>query len=54
MASPHVGGTGALYLSANTGASPATVESQIKTDSVSTGTTSKDGAAIKLDYAGKY
>ena len=54
MASPHVGGTGALYLSANTGSSPATVESQIKTDSASTGTTSKDGAAIKLDYAGKY
>ncbi len=54
MASPHVGGTGALYLSAITGSSPATVESQIKTDSVSTGTTSKDGAAIKRDYAGKY
>jgi serine protease len=54
MAAPHVGGTGALYLSLNTGASAATAESQLKTDAVSTGTTSKDGRAITLIYAGKY
>lgn len=54
MAAPHVGGTGALYLSSNTGASPATVEAQLKTDAVSTGTLSKDGRTIQIVYAGKY
>ncbi len=54
MAAPHVGGTGALYLSANTSASAATVESALKTDAVTTDTTSKDGAAIKLDSAKNY
>jgi subtilisin family serine protease len=56
MAAPHVGGTGALLLSLSTSAgfSPAQVEGQLKTDSVSTGTSSKDGRAIKLVYAGTY
>jgi subtilisin family serine protease len=54
MASPHVAGTGALYLSSHTGASAATVESSLKANAVSTGTMSKDGRAIKLDYAGNY
>jgi subtilisin family serine protease len=54
MASPHAGGVGALYLSSNTGASPASVEAALKTDSVATGTNSKDGRAIKLVYAGGY
>lgn len=54
MASPHVAGTGALYLSSVTGATAAQVESALKIDSVSTGTTSKDGGAIKLVYAGRY
>jgi subtilisin family serine protease len=60
MASPHVGGAAALYLSKNTGSSAATVESQLKTDAVGTGTLifagtpSKDGRAIKRLYAGKY
>lgn len=54
MAAPHVGGTGALYLSSNSGASAATVENQLKTDAVSTGTPSKDGKPISLGYAGKY
>jgi len=57
MAAPHVGGTGALFLSlpSNTSAPAATVESALKTDSVSTGTTSKDDStAIRLVYAGKY
>jgi subtilisin family serine protease len=54
MAAPHVGGTGALYLSSNSGASAATVENQLKTDAVGTGTASKDGRPISLVYAGKY
>lgn len=54
MAAPHVGGTGALYLSSHTAASAATVESQLKTDAVTTGTTSNDGQPIKLVYAGLY
>jgi aqualysin 1 len=54
MAAPHVGGTGALYLSSHTGATPATVEAAIKTDADRTGKTSKDGRSIILDYAGEY
>jgi subtilisin family serine protease len=54
MAAPHVGGTGALYLSTNVGASPATVEGAIKLDAVDNFTTSKDGQSIQLDYAGNY
>ena len=54
MASPHVAGTGALYLSSHTGASAATVESSLKANAVSTGTASKDSRAIKLVYAGNY
>src|SRR5574341_63487 len=54
MAAPHVGGTGALYLSSHTGDSAATVESGLKADAVSIGTTSKDGRAITLINAGGY
>lgn len=54
MASPHGAGGGALYLSGNTGSSPATVESALKSSAVTTGTTSKDGAAIKRLYVGTY
>ena len=60
MASPHVGGTAALYLSKNMGSSAAMVESRLKMDATGTGTpiipgtTSKDGRVIKHDYAGKY
>jgi subtilisin family serine protease len=54
MAAPHVGGTGALYLSSNPGASPAAVESTLEADSKLTGTTSKDGSPIRLVYAGGY
>jgi aqualysin 1 len=54
MASPHVGGTGALFLSSNAGASPSAVETALKADAVATGTSSKDGRAIRLVYAGRY
>jgi subtilisin family serine protease len=54
MASPHVGGTAALYLSGQTAASPSTVEAALKNSSVSTTRTSKDGRAIRLVYAGNY
>jgi subtilisin family serine protease len=54
MASPHVAGTGALYLSSHTTTAPAQVESQLKTDSLAPGTLSKDGGSISLLYAGGY
>jgi subtilisin family serine protease len=54
MAAPHVGGTGALYLSSHTDASAATVENQLKADAILTGTMSNDGQPIKRVYAGRY
>jgi len=54
MAAPHAGGTGALYLFTHPGATSATVENALKADSVSTGTVSKDGRAIRLVYARFY
>jgi len=48
MASPHVGGAGALYLSSHTGASPATVETSIKAAAEVTSSKSKDGRQIQL------
>jgi subtilisin family serine protease len=48
MASPHVAGSAALFLSRNTTASPATVESNLKSQSLSFGTVSKDGRAIRI------
>lgn len=52
MASPHVGGAAAVYLSSYTTASPAAVESALKGSAVATGTTSKNGAAIKIVCVG--
>jgi aqualysin 1 len=46
MASPHVAGGGALYLSNNPGASPTTVENALKSAATTTGTKSKDGRSI--------
>ena len=54
MASPHVAGTGGLYLSKNATASPATAEATLKSNVLSPGTASKDGRAIKIVYAGRY
>jgi subtilisin family serine protease len=50
MATPHVAGGAALYLSRNTGASPSSVESALKSTAFSTGTSSKDGRAITREY----
>jgi serine protease len=54
MAAPHVGGTGALYLSSKPQAAPATVESALKSASVSTGKIGDGGHRIRLVYAGEY
>jgi aqualysin 1 len=54
MASPHVGGTGALYLSGHTGADPATVERALKAASVRTDEKSEDGRWIRRVHAGGY
>ena len=54
MATPHVAGGAALYLSSHTGASPATVESALKSAAVSPGTRSKDGRAITREYVGGF
>lgn len=54
MASPHVDGGGALYLSTHSGASPSTVERALKSAAVSTGTGSKDGRAITREYVGGF
>jgi len=54
MASPHVAGTAALYLSSNIGASPAAVESALAAKAVPMGTLSKDGRPITMVYAGDF
>ncbi|NEX64066.1 S8 family peptidase [Noviherbaspirillum galbum] len=48
MASPHVAGAAALYLSRNPSASPAQTEYAIRTNALPTGTSSKDGRGINL------
>lgn len=54
MASPHGAGGGGLYLSSNTGASPATVEAALKEVAASPGTLSKDGRSITREYVGVF
>jgi hypothetical protein len=54
MASPHVGGGGALYLSANPSASPSDVESTLKSDATITTNESKDGSTITREYVGSF
>jgi subtilisin family serine protease len=53
MASPHVAGAAALFLSSNPIATPAQIEKVIKDKAVNTGTQSKDGwAIIRLNVGG--
>jgi subtilisin family serine protease len=54
MATPHVTGTAALYLSTFPAATPADVESALKIFARITGTLSKDGRPILLAYAGSF
>jgi subtilisin family serine protease len=53
-ATPHVGGTAALYLSTHAQAAPAGVETRLKEDSTFTRTESKNGARIRLVDASEY
>jgi aqualysin 1 len=54
MATPHVGGTAALYLSNNQDASPERVENVLKRDAILNGEKSKDGRRIKVVNAEPY
>lgn len=48
MASPHVAGCAALILSSNPTATPASVESSLKSQALNFGTFSKDGRSIRI------
>jgi aqualysin 1 len=54
MSTPHIAGTGSLYLSNHTTAAPAAVEKRLKADSKPTGTKSEDRTPIRLDFAGGF
>jgi subtilisin family serine protease len=54
MASPHVGGGGALYLSSHTSASPSSVEGALRSAAQTPGTKSKDGRNILREYVGGF
>ena len=54
MASPHGAGGGAPYLSGDTAASPAFVESRLTGTATTTGTKSKDGRSIIRLYVGGF
>jgi subtilisin family serine protease len=55
MASPHVAGAGALYLSTRTtNMDPLSVESALTSAATSTGTTSKDGRTITRENVGVF
>jgi subtilisin family serine protease len=54
MASPHVAGGGALYLSTHSGATQSTVESALKAAATNTGKASKDGRTITREYVGSF
>jgi subtilisin family serine protease len=53
MASPHVAGGGALYLSTHS-ATPSGIESALKAAAVNTGNRSKDGRTITREYVGGF
>ena len=52
MASPHVAGGGALYLSSHTADAPSTVEAALKLGAQAPGSLSKDGRSILREYVG--
>ena len=57
MAAPHVGGGGALYLSANTNSAPIDVEQVLKASAQTPGTLSKAPSGIRyvtLEYVGAF
>ena len=54
MASPHVGGGGALYLHSHTSASPSSVEGALKDAARRPGTKSEDGSPILLENVGTF
>jgi subtilisin family serine protease len=54
MASPHGAGGGGLYLSNNTGASPAAVETALKSAAQTTANKSKDGKTIVREFVGTF
>jgi subtilisin family serine protease len=54
MASPHVAGGAALYLSKNAGASPASVEFVVRNTATATGNKSKDGRTITRLHVGGF
>ena len=54
MASPHVAGGGALYLSTHPGASPSSVESALKSAATTTTNKSKDGRTITRLHVGGF
>jgi len=54
MASPHVAGGDALYLSTHASASPSTVEAALKSAAVTPGTKSKDGRSITTEYVASF
>jgi subtilisin family serine protease len=54
MASPHVAGSGTLYLSGNSGASAAQVESALKSTDVCVNRNSKDGRQICIVNVASY
>jgi subtilisin family serine protease len=54
MATPHVVGGAALYLSKNLAASPGTVETALRNAATTTTKTSKDGRTIIREYVGGF
>jgi aqualysin 1 len=54
MASPHVGGGAALYLSTHSEASPSAVEDALKSSATTTANKSKDGRTIVREYVGGF
>ena len=54
MASPHGAGGGALYLSTNTSASAAAVETALRSNAQGTGTFSIDERAISREYVASF